>query len=136
MVRIPKRYGQSRLNHCPFCSKQAVAENSQGIPVCPHHKGAELILKCRCNEFLDIHKGRWGAYCKCLNCGNMNLQRALEINPLPKAHMSDEEKKRLLNINRKRDQKEEFQTRSKDRPYKNEPQEIIISSKDIDVYFS
>ena len=78
---IPKRYGQSRVDKCPFCGKQATISNAQGVPVCAAHKDSVLKdLKCVCGEYLDIRNGKFGAYFNCINCGNMNMRKALEIN--------------------------------------------------------
>ena len=79
---IPKRYGQSRIEGCPFCGKQSISKNAQGVAVCIAHKNMKLdSLKCLCGSFLDIVTGKWGAYCRCVKCGNVNLKRALEMNP-------------------------------------------------------
>ena len=76
-----KRYGESRIDKCPFCGKMAVVKNSQGIPVCNNHKGSELKnLKCACGEYLDIAKGKFGAYFRCINCGNISFKKGLEMN--------------------------------------------------------
>ncbi len=82
---IPKKYGFSKINSCPFCDRTAIAENPQGVPVCSKHLKRNLPeLKCLCGDWLEIRKGKWGPYCYCLNCGNLNLKKALEINPPPK----------------------------------------------------
>ncbi len=81
MMRIPKRYGEGRVEKCPFCRQQATAVNAQGIPVCPSHKGAELgEMKCVCGEYLDIKKGKFGIFFSCLNCGSMSPGKSFEIN--------------------------------------------------------
>lgn len=81
-MRIPKRYGQSKLSSCPFCGKQATSENDQGVAVCRSHKQTMLMdLKCACGDWLDVLSGKWGAYCQCMKCGNVNMKRALEMNP-------------------------------------------------------
>ncbi len=78
---IPKRYGQSKIEKCPFCDKHATTSNSQGVPVCTDHK-EELLdgLKCACGEYLEVRSGKFGAYFNCINCGNINMRKALEIN--------------------------------------------------------
>lgn len=79
---IPKKYGLSRVDNCPFCGKSSVVKNSQGIPVCQKHRGARLDgLKCVCGEWLEINLGKWGPYFRCLNCGNINFKKGLEMNP-------------------------------------------------------
>jgi len=81
-MRIPKRYGESKIENCPFCSKPSVTKNKQGVPVCQKHKNEELKdLKCICGEFLDVKAGKWGAYFNCLNCGNINFRKGMEMNP-------------------------------------------------------
>ncbi len=80
-MRIPKKYGQSRIDKCPFCGQQSVTVNSQKVPVCAKHKNSELKnLRCICGEYLDIKHGKYGAFFTCFNCGNMNLKKVLEIN--------------------------------------------------------
>ena len=81
-MRIPKRYGQSRIDNCPFCGKVAVTKNKQGVPVCSSHKDDRLQdLKCVCGEWLEVNEGKWGAYFRCINCGNINFRKAMEMNP-------------------------------------------------------
>tara|TARA_Y100000310_G_scaffold237165_1_gene240423 strand:+ start:1120 stop:1503 length:384 start_codon:yes stop_codon:yes gene_type:complete len=81
-MRIPKRYGQSRVDNCPFCEKVSTTKNKQGVPVCQKHKEDILKdLKCVCGEWLDLNEGKWGPYFKCINCGNINFNKGLELNP-------------------------------------------------------
>ena len=78
---IPKAYGQSGVDSCPFCGKVSLVKNKQGIPVCTNHKGAMLSeMRCACGKWLDLHQGKWGPYFHCENCGNMNLKKALGVN--------------------------------------------------------
>ena len=78
---IPKKYGESRIEKCPFCEKQATTINRQGIAVCVTHREDTLDgLKCVCGETPDILKGKFGAFFKCIDCGNMNLRKVLEFN--------------------------------------------------------
>jgi len=78
---IPKRYGESRIEQCPFCGRQSLIKNSQGIPVCRDHKDKELPeMKCACGEYLLMQQGKFGAFFNCLRCGNINMKKALEIN--------------------------------------------------------
>ena len=80
---IPKRYGQSKIEGCPFCNKRAVVHNSQRIPVCTLHKDEKITdIKCVCGEWLDLKTGKWGPYFHCMRCGNINFKRALEMAPL------------------------------------------------------
>jgi hypothetical protein len=78
---IPKRYGESRIDSCPFCGRQALIKNSQGIAVCTNHKDKKLDnMKCMCGENLLMQEGKFGVFFNCFKCGNINLRRALEIN--------------------------------------------------------
>ena len=86
---IPKKYGQSRIDKCPFCQKQATSMNSQDVPVCQSHK-EELLddLKCVCGSILEMLHGKYGVFFKCINCGNMNMRKAMEFNTI-KARMKE-----------------------------------------------
>lgn len=80
-MRIPKRYGEYKIDKCPFCGKQATTRNKQKIPVCPAHKDHELQgLKCSCGSWLDVKVGRYGPYFVCINCGNINFKKGMEMN--------------------------------------------------------
>ena len=81
-MRIPKRYGQSKTDTCPFCGKMSVIKNKQGIPVCINHKNKQLEdLKCLCGGWLEIKSGKFGPYFHCMKCGNINFRKGLEMNP-------------------------------------------------------
>mgnify|MGYP001593293308 CR=1 FL=1 len=80
---IPKKYGQSKVDACPFCSKQATSMNSQDVPVCYDHREEILDdLKCVCGSVLEMLHGKFGVFFKCINCGNMNLKKVLEFNTI------------------------------------------------------
>ena len=88
-----KIYGLSKTISCPFCGQRALTENSQGVPVCIGHKNGVLDdLKCVCGEWLDVRKGKFGPYFFCINCGNINWNRGLEMNPSVKVHNKKENK--------------------------------------------
>ena len=90
-MRIPKKYGQSRIDNCPFCGKHATTSNNQGIPVCKGHKNSELKdLKCVCGKYLDVKHGKFGTYFTCINCGNMNMKKVLEINDVRDHSLKEE----------------------------------------------
>lgn len=91
-MRIPKRYGQSRQDNCPFCDRLGTTLNSQGVPVCTGHRKATLgEMKCICGGTLDLLKGKYGVFFSCMDCGNMNMRKALEINPQPKPVIEEKE---------------------------------------------
>ncbi len=78
---IPKKYGQSKVDRCPFCSEQATAINSQKVPVCRRHKESILNeMKCACGNYIEMKNGKFGIYFSCLKCGNINLKKMLELN--------------------------------------------------------
>jgi len=81
-MRIPKRYGQTQVDTCPFCGKQGVTKNTQDIPVCTEHKNRELKdLKCACGSWLDVKTGKFGGYFNCINCGNISFNKGIGMNP-------------------------------------------------------
>lgn len=80
-MHLPRKYGESRIEKCPFCRQQAIAVNAQGFPVCLAHRDAELgEMKCVCGEPLDVQKGKFGVFFSCLNCGPMTTRKAFEVN--------------------------------------------------------
>ena len=86
---IPKKYGQSKVDLCPFCQKQATSMNKQNVPVCSAHKEEILDgLKCVCGETLELLHGKFGVFFSCYKCGNMNLRKVLEFNTI-NAGMND-----------------------------------------------
>ena len=88
IMHIPKRYGESKIEPCPFCGRQAIVRNSQKIPVCKDHKDSVLEdLKCVCGNYLETKVGKFGLYFSCPKCGNMNPKRVLEMNP-PKSRVA------------------------------------------------
>ncbi len=79
---LKKSYGQSKIELCPICKKNAMTSNEQGLYVCLEHKNTNLELKCVCGSWLEIKQGNWGPYGNCINCGNVNYKRILETNNL------------------------------------------------------
>jgi hypothetical protein len=113
---IPKRYGQSRIDLCPFCKKDATTKNKQQIPVCYAHKASILQnLTCFCGDYLELKDGKFGVYFNCTNCGNMNLKKGLEMNP----ELGNEPK-----------------TVEKQKAGKSQKKEITITSDEVDVNYS
>lgn len=82
---IPKRYGESKTNKCPFCEKDAFSQNKQKIPTCKEHKETLLQeVKCVCGSWLDMREGKYGIFFTCINCGALNLRKVLEMNNVQK----------------------------------------------------
>lgn len=78
---IPKKYGMSKIDECPFCGAHANFKNSQNISVCKDHKNEVMPdMKCACGGYLDLRMGKFGAFYTCFKCGTVSMKKALEIN--------------------------------------------------------
>ena len=111
---IPKKYGQSKIDNCPFCGKQATILNKQNVPVCPPHKNEKIgDLKCVCGSTLELMNGKFGIFFSCIKCGNMNLRKVLEFNTV-KPKMNNEN---FSQRNEKTQAKKEMTVRSDDPRY-------------------
>jgi len=118
---IKKRYGESRVDNCPFCGKISVTKNKQGVPVCKDHKEDMLTdLKCICGEWLDVQEGKWGPYFRCMNCGNVNYRKGLELNPHVKGSSSE---------------KGGSSEKSSSSSEKKSPKEITVTSDQVDFIY-
>lgn len=94
---IPKRYGQSKVDKCPFCNQQATTKNKQDIPVCLRHKESVLEeMKCVCGSWLERRNGKFGVFFTCLKCGNLNMNKVLEINEAIKLKQDSAKKERVI----------------------------------------
>ena len=79
-MRIPKVYGKSKIEHCPFCGRIATQKNDSGLLVCPQHVNAQLEeIRCTCGSWLEQRSGKLGPYFNCLKCGNINFKRGMEM---------------------------------------------------------
>jgi len=74
-----KEYGNYREDDCPFCGKRALTMNQQGVPTCKEHSNRYLEIKCVCGEWLDVRKGKFGAYFQCMNCGNISFKKGMSM---------------------------------------------------------
>ncbi len=113
---IPKRYGQSRINKCPFCGRDAFSQNSQKIPVCNEHKDNMLKdMKCACGSWLDMREGKYGVFYTCLSCGPVNMNKALEINNASKNKDLPYkiQRPKSVSIEKKSEEREEQKTENK-----------------------
>tara|TARA_Y100000310_G_scaffold259945_1_gene268790 strand:+ start:297 stop:668 length:372 start_codon:yes stop_codon:yes gene_type:complete len=121
-MRIPKKYGQSKVNHCPFCGKLSITQSKQGIPVCTNHKEATLNdCKCMCGDYLDLRQGKFGPYFTCMNCGNLNFNKGLELNP----NATDQQAPQPETTETKPKKKKQTQ-------YKFTPTETVVRSDELD----
>jgi hypothetical protein len=76
-MRIPKRYGQSTNQKCPFCDEPATTKGKQKLPVCRKHVSNILEKKCVCGEWLEVRDGKFGVYFNCMHCGNIPLKKGM-----------------------------------------------------------
>jgi hypothetical protein len=87
-MHIPKRYGESRNNVCPFCKRPATVASVDGFPVCVEHKNSSMPeMKCACGSIMDLKNGKFGPFFNCFHCGNVNASKAFEINDLTKSQV-------------------------------------------------
>ncbi|MEK6858208.1 MAG: hypothetical protein AABX39_06490 [Nanoarchaeota archaeon] len=125
---IPKKYGQGKIDKCPFCQKQATIINSQNIPVCSTHKEEELDdLKCLCGDSLAILQGKFGVFFSCIRCGNMNLKKVIEINSIKVKNNGD--KKECSDNSKVQKTAHDFSTK------KDSTKTIITVRSDDPIYF-
>jgi hypothetical protein len=123
--KAKKVYGQSKVSRCPFCDKLATRKSEQGLDVCPQHvKGVLEEIKCVCGSWLEVRDGKFGPYFNCMNCGNMNYAKGMEMKALmvkdkPKEVTVDKPKSNYLSYNSYE---------------KKERKEITISSNDVEYF--
>jgi len=120
-MHIPKKYGSYKSESCPFCGKTAITKNSQNISVCTSHK--EFILNeltCNCGDPLELRDGKFGTYFNCMNCGNFNLKKALDMNPKFDENNTSSSKSVTSEVNNQ----------------KKERKEITITSDECDVHYT
>ena len=138
IMYIPKKYGESRIDKCPFCNQQATMKNTQQIPVCSRHRETLMDdLICACGSTLEMKDGKWGAYFSCYRCGNMNLRKALEINhgrQLQKGAVQQKEEKSADAQKTKRDAYEAHKDNSSEQDEQMQEQsqkeEMVVRSDD------
>lgn len=124
-----KVYGESRLASCPFCGRNGVARNSQGVPVCEAHRSHNIDnLRCACGSALDLRIGKWGPYGFCDSCGNISWSKVCELNSMTKE--AKPASNRAISMTSDDVGAERFEQRSK--PEK--PKEITIRSDDPDFF--
>ena len=126
-MRIPKQYGQSKIENCPFCGNRATTTNNQDVPVCQKHKDKDMVdLKCICGEWLDIKKGKYGPYFFCMQCGNISFSKAIEVNPqVMEQDKEDDNKFKSENkVNTEKPSEKSYDIK--------ERKEIFVSSDDVD----
>lgn len=130
--KAKKSYGNYKTITCPFCTRIATQKNEQGLEVCHLHTKNNLEeIRCTCGSWLEQRNGKFGAYFNCLNCGNFNFQKGMEI----KAITMKKENKPSLPSEPKAKQNQSFSSQTSfSKPVK-ERKEITITSEDVE-YFS
>ncbi len=133
-MRIPKRYGQSKLSFCPFCTRTATQQNSQGVDVCPHHVKQVLEeIRCICGSWLEQRSGKFGPYFNCVKCGNINFKKAMEIMKInQKGDFQDAEKLRFSCMRTVKESN--IESRPVEAISRPVPKEIIITTKDVEYF--
>jgi RNA polymerase subunit RPABC4/transcription elongation factor Spt4 len=125
---IPKRYGESKKETCPFCGKPALTHNRQGVPVCIRHKSESMdALRCLCGDSLELRKGKWGPYFNCLRCGNVSFSKIMK-GGVP---ITEPEKPEPRDTNPKTSVSSEKRVSTKGKA----PGEIVITSDELDLYY-
>jgi ribosomal protein L37AE/L43A len=92
-MRFQKRYGESKIDECPFCGRQSITTNKQDIPVCMRHKDSLMQeIKCVCGQYLEPRRGKYGLFFICSKCGIINKRKAFEVNTVKEFHETENEK--------------------------------------------
>jgi len=101
---IPKKYGQSKEESCVFCDRRATTMNKQGLNTCLDHKH-ELFedIKCTCGSWLELKTGKFGAYFNCINCGNINFKKGMEIRDMTYKKEEKKQVKEKVNFEKNED---------------------------------
>ncbi|MBD3313096.1 hypothetical protein GF345_01505 [Candidatus Woesearchaeota archaeon] len=132
-MRIPKKYGQSKINKCPFCGVQATFQNPQGLPVCRKHKEFSLDdLRCVCGESLEPCSGKFGPYFRCENCGNINFRKGLEFN---EGRINRKKEPEIKTKEKKYDNPRKFEEIKSRASKDNDPKEVTVRSDELDFMY-
>jgi len=122
-------YGEYKTVHCPFCSRLATQKNEQGIEVCYQHvKQTVDEVKCTCGSWLEPRGGKFGRYFNCINCGNVNYEKAMQIKEITA--------KKTENVEKSVEKKEVIKpiTPRVIPREREERKETIITSRDVDYF--
>jgi len=122
-MHLSKRYGEYKVERCPFCRKQATATTPEGLPVCYEHKNESMPeMKCACGSTLEMRTGKYGVFFSCIKCGIVRKNRAFEMNEAAFQQGSSEEKK-IGN------EKTPMKYKEKEKP-RSAPREITVRADD------
>lgn len=126
-MHLSKRYGEYKIERCPFCKKQATTTNAEGMPVCYEHKNENIPeLKCACGSTLEMRTGKYGIFFSCIKCGIIRKNRVFEMNDDAFKQSYEKSKKKAASSDRK--------TKGSDEPRKEKPRpaprEIVVRADD------
>ncbi len=124
-----KTYGDYKRNNCSFCGKYATQKTETGLDVCRDHLKAKLEeIKCTCGSWLEQRNGKFGPYFNCLNCGNFNFNKGMEIKAIT---MKDQPTTKTITSKKPKTSSKPFQRTSYE---KKNPKEITITSNDVEYF--
>ncbi|PIN74431.1 hypothetical protein COV20_00185 [Candidatus Woesearchaeota archaeon CG10_big_fil_rev_8_21_14_0_10_45_16] len=126
--KLKKSYGEYKKINCSFCERPATQKNTQGADVCYQHIKNQLEeIKCTCGSWLEIRNGKFGLYFNCINCGNLNYQKAMSIKEITMPKLQKE-----TAVSVKTPEQQPMVRR--DVEQKSERKEITITSRDLDYF--
>lgn len=89
--KLKKQYGNYKVLTCSFCARTATQQTEQGVEVCHKHTHETVDeIKCTCGSWLELRSGKFGPYFNCINCGNLNYQKGMEIKEITMRNSSKE----------------------------------------------
>jgi hypothetical protein len=131
-----KVYGQSKADNCAFCGSIATQTTESGVLVCRHHREQKLEeIKCTCGSWLEQRSGKFGPYFNCLNCGNVNFNKAMEMKSVMPAATGTIAPRQVSSYKAGSSKEESFEDREK-RLMREERRgkEITITSDDVEYF--
>ncbi len=149
--KAKKSYGHYKTSSCPFCGNLAIHKNKQGLEVCRNHLDQNLEeFRCICGSWIEARAGKFGSYFHCLNCGNINYKKGLEIKALTSTLNLTSNSSAVKAINQCRNEKENKNKKEnelkeeikikkedgirKEIEIKKEKKEITITTDDLDYF--
>jgi|APSaa5957512622_1039677.scaffolds.fasta_scaffold106924_2 hypothetical protein len=121
-----KTYGQYKTKTCPFCTRMATQTNDAGVDVCYQHRTQKMEeIKCTCGSWLEQKSGKFGAYFNCINCGNFNHEKGMEIKALTKGKAIAKVKPKPISY---------MDLASIPKKTVSKPKEVTISSDDMEYF--
>ena len=127
-----KTYGQYKTRTCPFCNRMATQTNEAGVDVCYQHRTQKMEeIRCTCGSWLDQKSGKFGAYFNCINCGNFNYEKGMEIKAITKGKEVKKEVVKPKPISyTELDSLPSYQKKT----ISPKPKEVTISSNDVEYF--